>query len=256
MLVQKRSDGRLRLFRQHHHALVSGELAAAWIGPARDPSPLPFALVLAIALHDLAWIPLDARPRLDPKSGRPVSFHRFPAPEKARAYARGLDRLSALHPYGGLLGSLHYASFPDVAGEEAFQSAERERRRRLRAELALGAPEEERVRRHLAFLRLFDRLSLFLCLTPPAAEPTGRPEWVEAARHAEVPEGPSVHFTWVDEEVVHADPFPFRGRVELRLSYRELGGGRFDGQEELERAWETAPERTWWVEVREPLRLA
>lgn len=255
MLVQQRSDGRLRLFRQHHHALASGELAAAWIGPTRDPSPLPFALILAVALHDLAWLPIDARPRLDPESGRPVPFHRFPAPEKARAYARGLDRLCALHPYGGLLGSLHYASFPDVAEEEAFQSAERERRRRLRAELAAGV-RDERVRRDLAFLRLFDRLSLFLCLTPPSADPRGRPEWVASARHTAVPGGEIVHFTWVDEEVVHADPFPFRGRVELRLPYRELGGGPFAGQEELEEAWEAAPERTWWVEVREPLRLA
>lgn len=256
MLVQQRADGRLRLFRQHHHALVSGELAAAWVGPAREAAPLPFGLILASAMHDLAWIPLDARPRLDPETGLPVSFHRFPVREKVRAYGRGLDRLCALHPYAGLLGSLHYASFPDVAGEEAFQAAERDRRRRLRRALELGTRDEPRVERDLAFLRLFDGLSIFLCLAPPSADGEARPGWVEAARHAEVPEGGTVHFTWVDDEVVHADPFPFRDRLELRLPYRELEPGPFGGQEELERAWETASETAWWLEVREPLRLA
>lgn len=256
MLVQHRRDGRLRLFRQHDHALAAAELAAGWIGIGREPAPLSFELILATALHDLAWIRLDDAPRLDPEGGLPLAFHEFPVGEKVSGYGRGLDRVGEVHPYAGLLGSLHYASFPDVAGEETFQTAERARRRRLRRYLDLGPEDEDRVNRDLEFLRQFDALSIFLCLTPPSASADSQPRWVEGARHAELPDGGTVHFTWIDDEVVHVDPFPFRGTLELRLPYRELDAGPFGSRRELEEAWEKAPEAVWWVEVRSALRLA
>lgn len=256
MLVQHRRDGRLRLFRQHDHALVSGELAAAWTGPGREPEPLSFDLVLATTIHDLAWIELDARPRVHPEMGRPLAFHEFPVSEKVAAYRRGLDRASRIHPYAGLLGSLHYASFPDVADQEEFQTAERGRRSRLRRELQLGPDDDARVERDLEFLRLFDSISIFLCLTPPSADSGAQPPWVEGVRHAEVPGGGTVHFTWVDDEVIHVDPFPFRGTLELRLPYREAGAGGYETGEALERALESGRQGVWWVEVRSALRLA
>ncbi len=255
MLVQHRPDGSLRLIRQHDHALASGELAAGWVGVEREPAPLSFELILSTALHDVAWRRLDDPPRLDPDTSLPLAFHDFPVPEKVRAYREGLDRVGEIHPYAGLLGSLHYASFPDVAGEEGFQSHERERRRRLRRELALGPEDEGHVERDLAFLRLFDALSIFLCLTPRSADPEVHPSWVEGGRHAETPDGHTIHLTWMDDSVVHVDPFPFRDTLELRLPYRRLRG-TFESQAELETAWEGASDAVWWIEVREPLRLA
>lgn len=255
MLVQHRPEGRLRLFRQHHHALVAGELSAAWIGIGREPAPLSFELILATALHDLSWGPLDDPPRLNPSTGRPLAFHELPAHEKTRAYREGLDRVGRIHPYAALLGSFHYAAFPDVAEEEAFQEAEERRRRRLSRVLALEPEDEGRVQRELEFLRLFDALSIFLCLTPPSADAEGQPAWVEGSRHARTPDGRTIHLTWMDDTVVHVDPFPFRDTLELRLPYRELGVG-FGSQKELEAAWSAATEAVWWIEVREPLRLA
>lgn len=256
MLVQHRHDGRLRLFRQHDHALVSGELAAAWRGLDREPEPLPFAVVLATALHDLAWLKLDGEPRLDPETGRPFAFHEFPLEEKLEAYRRGLDGVDRIHPYAALLGSLHYTSFPDVAAAEEFVLSEERRRRELQSRLRLAAEDEWLLGRQLGFLRLFDTLSIFLCLAPPSASLEGQPSWVNGARHLDVPGGGAFHLTWVDDEVVHADPFPFHDTLELRLPYRELPPGPFEGQEALRRAWEDAPERVCWVEVRSALRLA
>lgn len=256
MLVQIRRDGRLRLFRQHEHALVSGGLAAAWRGLGREPEWLSFELVLATALHDLAWRELDAQPRLDPDTGRPCPFHAFPLEEKLAAYRRGLDRLGRIHPYAGLLGSLHYTSFPEAGEAGAFQEAERERRERLRSVLDFGPEEEAGLRRDLGFLQLFDSLSIFLCLGPPSADVSAQPAWVEEAHHLVVPGDGAFHLTWADDDVVHADPFPFRETVDLRLSYREVDGSGFASQRELRRAWEAAPERTWWLSVRSALRLA
>lgn len=256
MLVQHRHDGHLRLVGQHDHALLAGELALAWTGLDREPAPLSFDLVIATALHDLSWQELDARPKRDPATGRPFAFHDYPLPEKLDAYARGLEAVSRIHPFAALLGSLHYASFPDVAAVDNYVAAEERRRKELARRLRLEPYEERRLHRQLAFLQLFDTLSIFLCLAPPSASLEAQPGWVDEARHLVVPGGGAFHLTWVDDEVVHVDPFPFRQTLQLRISYRELGQASFARQKELERAWAEASEEDAWVEVREPLRLA
>lgn len=256
MLVQLRHDGRLRLFRQHDHALLSGELASCWRGAGREPDPLPFDLVLAIALHDLAWLDLDDRPRLDSAAARPYSFHEFPLEEKLEAYRKGLDRVAALHPYAALLESLHYTSFPDARDAEEFQETERRRRKELEERLGLEVGNQMRLRRHLAYLQLFDRFSLFVCLTPPSAAADDQPSWVESARHLELPGGGTIHLTWLNDEVLHVDPFPFRDALELRIPYREMEDGPFGDQEELDDAWREASEEWWSFAVRPAPRLA
>ena len=266
MLIQYRRDGRLRLFRQHDHALAAGALAAAWRGLDRDPEALPFEVVLATSLHDLAWRGLDSTPVVDPAEGRPLAFHEHPFLDRLAAYRSGLDEVEAIHPYAGLLGSLHYAYFVDGeregrAGAEreeavAFLEAEEERRRRLTERLGLGLEEQAGARRHVRWLRMFDALSLFLCLTPPPADDGRRPGWIERARHPETPEGDIFHLTWRDEEVVHVDPFPFGHAVELRLPYRELPASPPRDRETWCREWEAAPATVWWISLRPSPRLA
>lgn len=273
MLVQVRSDGQLRLFRQHAHALAAGELAFAWAGPERDGDPLSFELVLATALHDLSWRELDRRPLRDERTGRPVAFDEYPLAPKLEAYARGLNELEAIHRYAGLLGSRHYTSFPDVRAADSpdakeFVAAERARRARLWRELDLEeatptdgpwesvSEDEPAVSRDLDYLQLFDGLSIFVCLTPPSARAGDRPEWVERLRHLETPGGSLLHLTWMEDDVLHVDPFPFRGPVELRLRYRELPTDSFPDQDALDAAWDAAPDEDWWVSLRPAPRLA
>ncbi len=261
MLVQVGHDGRLRLVRQHEHAVLAGHLAAAWVGTGRSPDPLDFGLVLAVALHDLAWVELDELPDLDPSSGRPYPFHALPNERKLPAYRTGLDRMERVHPYGALLGSLHYASFVEDEAEPgetgSFLAAETRRRTALEERLALDG-EEDRVplRRDLAYLQMFDRLSLFICLAPPSASGAAQPAWLGAARHLEIPGGESLHLDWRDDEVLHVHPFPFRDALDLRLPYRELSPGPYRDQEELVSAWSSVPESWWGFSVRPPPRLA
>lgn len=266
MLIQYRRDGRLRLFRQHDHALASGALAAAWRGLDREPEPLPFEVVLATSLHDLAWRGLDRSPAVDPEEGRPLGFHEHPFLEKLSAYRSGLDEAEAIHPYAGMLGSLHYAHFVESEREDrppsereeaaAFLEAEEARRRRLVERLDLGLDEQAGARRHVRWLRMFDAVSLFLCLTPPPADGARRPEWVERARHPGTPDGGRFHLTWRDEEVVHVDPFPFGHAVELRLPYREFPAAPPRDEPVWRREWEAAPADVWWVSLRPSPRLA
>jgi hypothetical protein len=255
MLVQYRRDGGTRLFRQHDHALLAGQLAAAWTGIGRDPSPLAFELVLATALHDVAWRELDEIPMLDSDTGHALPFHAYPLDEKISAYRRGLDDVSHLHPYAALLASLHYTSFPDAEGLESLLELEAERRSDLREILELGADDDDRIAWDLKFLKLFDNLSIFLCLTPPSASTAEQPVWVESARHSRTPSGERLHLTWVEDDVLHVDPFPFRGPVEVRIAYREFKGP-FESEEALRAAWDAASDRTWWIWLRPAPRLA
>lgn len=256
MLVQPRTDGRIRLIRQHDHALLAGTLACAWRGLGREAAPLPFDVVLAVGLHDLAWRSLDREPRLDLATGLPFPFHDHPLEEKLAAYGDGLDQVQDIHPYAALLGSLHYTSFPDIRGRVAFQEKERRRRAYLTERLELEAEDRVRVETDLAFLQLFDNLSLFLCLTPPGADTEGYPTWVEDCRHLETPGGATFHLTWLDDEVLHADPFPFRDTVEVRVPHRELPAAGYRDVERLAADWRDAPERQWWITVRPAPRLA
>jgi hypothetical protein len=256
MLVQARFDGCLRLFRQHDHALLSGELAMNWVGIEREPHLLPFDLVLATALHDLAWCDLDRTPTLDPESGRPHTFHTLPLEPKLAAYALGLDQLERLSAYSAFLASLHYTSFRETESVKAFQAAEADRRRRLGSARDVEARSDEQLLEELAYLQLFDNLSIFLCLSPPSVDVGEQPDWVDDLRHLTSPSGTIFHFTWLDEDLLHVDPFPFREALPLQLRYRELSQQEFESEEELARAWAAAPELSWMVWLRPAPRLA
>ena len=56
MIIQTRQET-LRFITQHDHGLLAGEIAHAWRRPSGAALSAP--LVRAIALHDLAWGPID-----------------------------------------------------------------------------------------------------------------------------------------------------------------------------------------------------
>lgn len=275
VIVQPRTDG-LRLVRQHDHALAAGELAHAWRSAS---GALPFRLVAAVGLHDLAWRALDDRPSRDPESGRPHSFDAYPLVPKLRAYSAGIDEMEAVDPWVGLLGSLHYSSF---VGEEAaadFLDSERRRRSRLEERLreraaaaardarsaepgaehrpaggggAGGARSPDpgpRARRHLRWLKFFDGLSLRLCLAPPEVPDAELPAWLDRGTPLSPPEGDEVALRWRDGGRLELGGAPLAGPVALEVPVRDLPERSYADAAALRAAWERAPVRTWRVRV-------
>ncbi len=240
MLVQELGD-RLRLIRQQDHAQLSGALAHVWRDPAGEP--LPYRLVWTTGVHDAAWIDLDRSPILNPESGRPHDFRRLPLARKLGPYRRGVARVAALDPYASLQVSRHYSSFLDAdsgdAEVEAFLDTERERRAELVQRLPGRLREQPLLERELAYLKLFDTLSLYLCLTGPGVATETRPEWLVPDDEVETPEGRRVELSWRSEDKLVLDPAPLRPDVELRVPYRQLPA-EFRSQEELEASWREA----------------
>jgi hypothetical protein len=218
MLVQRRADA-LRLIRQHDHALLAGALAFSWRqGGGRA---LPWVTALATALHDVVWREQDERPLLDPTSGAPHDFTTFPAPDKRRFVELGVERLAQVDPETAALVGDHH---------------------RTLAEGGPVAPDSP-----LAWLRFFDNLSLWICLTPPGSVPEGRPGWLRSAT-ASPPTG-ALALGWDGDERVRLTPFPFGAPLSVAVPYRDLPSRRYATQAELSEAWESSPVKSWALQL-------
>ena len=225
MLVQRRPDS-LRLITQHDHALLSGELAAAWHG-VDGADVLSIELLLAVALHDVSWRELDRRPLWDPETGRPHDFSTYPRALRVAPIREGVEEVGRLHPRAGRLVTLHY--------------------RRLGIDAGMPEPEPHaQTERELEFIRLFDNFSLFLCLASPGSSPEGHYAWLHSPRLASLPDGKgALSLTWKHPSSLSVEPYPLRATpLVLTVPYRELPATRFESQSDLDEAWKRAPEES------------
>jgi hypothetical protein len=215
MLIQHR-EHTYRLIRQHDHALLAGALALAW--RTADGETLAPRTTLATALHDAVWIEEDQLPRLDPATGAPHDFTTIPAETKRAFVERGVVSLASVEPaVAELVGAHHRA-------------------------LAEGAPVDPGTA--LAWVRFFDNLSLFICLTPPGT--TTHPRWL-SWRTLDAPDGAALSLAWAGPDSLTIAPYAFGAPATVTLPFRDLPRRRFESQEDLNHAWEHAPEQQWSV---------
>ena len=249
MLVQARHD-RLRLITQHHHGLLSGRLAWQWRGVGSNRAALPFELQLAVTLHDVAWESVDRQARYNGDTQRPYEFVDHPLEDKDVFYREGLDWIERIEPCAGLLCSMHYTTFIGTDTLEAFQAGERDRRKRLKAQLALSAQDDDRLDAQLHFLKMFDNFSLFLCLMGPSAVEKERFPWLNPDFFATTPQGESFQLRWVNDQTVTVDPFPFAEPFDVCVPYRDLPAKSFANDKALQDAWKAAPTETMQFRLR------
>ena len=205
------------LFEQHHHGLVSGEVARHWAARI----PIREAALYAIANHDVGWRELDETVRWNDETGHPYSFLDYPVGPKLRAYANGLDYVQAHSPYAACLCSMHYGSFVRDARREpeiSFREAEAARRRGIEATLS----EEEigGLEYNFRLLQLCDDLSLFVCLNEPGRN--DYPHYRDGFGFM----GTRLQPVWEDERTLRLDPNSFSEDFWIELPYLGLGKDR------------------------------
>lgn len=242
MLVQTRLNG-IWLITQNDHALLSGRLAHEWWGLDGEPTPLPYELVLATALHDQAWMAADATPRLNTKTRRPTDFIEYPDGERLKVYDAGLRQLAQFDPYTALLISKHYASF----GED-YRAQEAPRQTALLDVLQIGSGGEATVDSQLGYLKLFDLLSLYVCMASPRATNT-LPSWLEAEAISKTPQGTEFKIKWMTDNQLRLKPFPFRQQFQVEVPYRQLDARQFADQASLDKAWAESTVAYWALEI-------
>lgn len=127
-MLKARNGQQIWLTQQHHHAQLSGFLAAHWGGAdfvtpghysgASHPAKWRDEVVLAIAEHDNGWWETEAMPIIGQHDGLPVGvgdmtngteksqIERW-ASQGFERWLIGIHRLSSTHPYAALLVSMH-----------------------------------------------------------------------------------------------------------------------------------------------------
>ena len=73
---------------QTAHSALAGRLAEAWAIDADLPAQ---DLRVAAAIHDLGWAAWEQDPRIDPDTGRPMSFFAVPASDHVAIWTAGTD---------------------------------------------------------------------------------------------------------------------------------------------------------------------
>lgn len=215
MIARRDPDGGWVLIRQHDHGLLSGLFATRW---QHRHVPGPEAR-FAVAHHDVAWLGLDARPRLR-DDGAPYTFIDHPLGPKYHAYRAGIDLAEDADPYAGWLCSRHYGRFAAMLDDELsvrFVEDEAARRERLWSQVppALQAQGELDV----ALLVFCDNLSLFLCLNAPGEDSW---PWFRGGLRFD---GEPVQLRWRDDRHLELDPFPFDAPLGITLDTYDLGSG-------------------------------
>ena len=249
MLVQT-LPSTYRLIGQEQHALVSGIAAHAWRGVTAKTTALHGLLVQTIGIHDNPWRHIDEKPIWDPVKQRPVDFVSLPMDDKLILYGGGIDQMERVHPYAALLVSLHYTTFAGTINSETLQKQEQRRRDRLRKLLPTTLQNEDRWQRDLAFLKLFDNLSLFICLTAPFVDSETVPRWIDPSFWAKDPDtGAPFSLDWLNAQKLSLQPFPFAGSLNLHFYYRELPRKHYASTHDLVSAWNGAESTLWTVEL-------
>jgi Protein of unknown function (DUF3891) len=256
-MIVLRRDSRLLLIRQLDHAALAGRFAEFW-GNTRFCAPKPLApVVLAASRHDEGWREWDDAVRHDETARAPLYFLDVDIRDYVGLYARGIDRIAALDPYAGLLVSMHGTgnvcgrwglqsgirlsgydaeSWPPVIERYVLEQEARQARLRLGL-VGLDPGErrscfERRLWSNYELLQAWDRLSLFLCRTDPAAideadlgvVPTSL-EGIEAAPLA---------VTTLGGGRAEVRPWPFdRERLEIAVPVREIPAADYTSQAEL-----------------------
>lgn len=249
MIIQSRLDGSWRLFTQHDHAIVSGECARYLINPKADDTLWHLA-EMAITLHDLAWLDADdwrhTPPSWDTTTSLPHDFLTLPTDLKATIYQKGIEHAASLHPYIGLLLSVHYGAFFNQA--HSFYRQENHRQAQLTSDLQslwFDVDLAKSMQHHYDWLKFMDVISLYMCVHAPGVDPATCPSWLT---NTYTHQDQSYTFGFLDPNTFFIDPFIFQQPIHSKIPYKHWHMMP-SGPEEAMNQWGQTPTEIWPIMV-------
>lgn len=227
---------------QPTHALISGQLARAWVDPLCEP------LLIAAEQHDLGWMDWETAPSFDRDTGRPHLFRDVGASLHAPMWAAGVERaLGAWGSHTALLISRHggviYRRFSDrhrldeadaMAARHYLETQDPVERAWAQA---LGF-DEQRLESESALIAFVDTLSLALCGELPAPLELDAPRSDGSLQRSRLSARPGRSFDF------DLSPWPFRGTsLVVEGQARALPEGERFADEASMRRWLRSPDR-------------
>ncbi|ALX49305.1 DUF3891 family protein [Lentibacillus amyloliquefaciens] len=226
MIVREQQDSYI-MIEQHHHAQVSGQLAANLKDSFFLEEDFKPSVLYAITNHDFAWKMIDKQPFWNDEKNTPYTFTDFPNPAKTVFYKHGVDEVEKHDRYAALLCSEHYARFLlDDAAEESQLFVQKERERQKRLIQFIDGYEENIFNVHRDLLRLFDSLSLYVCMNNPGVSKQNEHPFFKDG--LPVPKSLTFFHTnkidmhWKDEQSIEMGVFPFSSPVDITIYQKSV----------------------------------
>lgn len=275
-MIRHRRGDEFLLVTQHDHAQLSGRLATH-LGNSAFAPPSPYReTVDGIALHDCGWPLHDDEPTLNPQ-GQPLHVLESPMLIATRVWTESARRAAEVHPYTGLLVSLHVLALSDVAQKRdqspherfrdardlfelnKFQHRQVELQESLRRGLGMRTdvplqlglaepnvdPDEDLLRFNYNLLKLLDRLSLDACCSEDLFDSV---EGVHP-RRGEAPLTLRIGHSGPGD--LKVDPWPFHtAPLQYEVPCRRLPAQKYESDDEFRAAYRAAPRDTLTVALR------
>lgn len=243
-----------RTITQADHAEISGKIAEHW-GNNKFDIPAPrHSMIIAAYNHDVGWREHDIKPRVH--KGEPENFPHCPLDDWEKFYRLGIEKVSDVDPYAGLMVSMHatglyrnrYGLYPERSPDREIDSFVKEQDK-FQLELLdksqnmsttgqqvsqkdkpfLSKLQERgnvievtlptpRVWFNYNLLEIFDFLSLYFCLNHNLIKET-----IENVPRKFGSETVSLDLRPIDDSQVKINPYPFdTSPLEVTLTCRML----------------------------------
>lgn len=261
------------LVAQHDHAILAGQLAAAFGNQLYDPPALGERTTFGVAMHDAGWPLHDDAPELN-EEGLPSDVFETPVERGTLVWEESAARAEAGDAYAGLLVSIHVqrlaARFDHAQNQLSnrerfwlirFRNDQAQRQMHMRGLLGMSVdrpldlglaldndataqadPAEQRLIFDVRLLQAMDMLSLCICCTQPPARQIG--PLVRRVGGASLPL--QVQRQTAAHVIVH--PWPFSSpQMRVSVPYRAVPARPYESAQELRRILSRCPRESFEV---------
>ncbi|UTE73095.1 DUF3891 family protein [Rossellomorea marisflavi] len=225
MIIRETNDSFI-MIKQHDHAFLSGEIVRHFDASIIRSNAYWDELLHASYQHDRSWIGLDTTPVWNDAAHRPFTFSDYPLIPKLVFYTRGIDDISEVHPYAGLLCSLHFSSFfTNTSDPDCLRFLEKEALRQTELRKRLPALDEDLLQEHFTLLQFSDDFSLYMCLNHPGVAKDEEHPWFKNGfkhtqyfNHTDDP----LKGHWTGHHDIAITGAPFKQPFTVELFYKEV----------------------------------
>ncbi|WP_439876044.1 DUF3891 family protein [Bacillus mycoides] len=227
MIFREKNEKKSILIRQHDHGFLAGEIARYIKEDFFEDKTYLKETIDAIYEHDRGWIGLDKIPILNDAKNVPYTFMDCPSSLRFVFYTIGLNEIEVSNPYGALLCSKHFLSFPlNEEDEEMMSFYKRELDRQKRILKTLTKEQYAMFDKHYRLLKFCDELSLYVCMNKPGVKKKDEidlfKDGFEGTEMFNNKEGKPIQAEWVDEETIRVTPFPFKTEFYTYVKYKTI----------------------------------
>ncbi|MBE7104507.1 DUF3891 family protein [Bacillus cereus] len=227
MIFREKNEKESILIRQHDHGFLAGEIARNIKEDFFENQEYLMETIDAIYEHDRGWIELDKVPILNDAKNIPYTFMDCPSSLRFVFYTIGLNEIEDSNPYGALLCSKHFLSFPlNKEDEEMMSFYKHELERQKRIMKTLTKEQYMMFDKHYRLLKFCDELSLYVCMNKPGVKKKDEidlfKDGFEGTEMFNSKEEKPIQAEWVEEETIRITPFPFKTEFHTYVKYKTI----------------------------------